>query len=299
MKSILSSKSVFTAASIALVALFAPEQSQALQLTYELRVDPATTTPGVVIQDIHTAIATQPGQVIGLQIYAVIHGAEAVPSPLNDGFTQAHLSLISGTYNGFVANTSTGGSLVGNFRGDPATSPLVASNATKTNNAPGFRGLVAQSGYNGNGTVSSLDTPADTGLDIGSFETGGPLVLPWFIAVSDNNTSPTLGTAANLNAVGDTEFLIGTTTFTLALNSTLGQSTPLSIVPRNRTNGGVNGPLVHKFRLDGTDFTLAGNSPQIAEIGVNLSLAPEPSAIGMVLLGAMGLVGFRRSGLRR
>ena len=43
------SKRAIVAATVALSALIIPERSDAVQLTYELRVDPATTTPGLQI----------------------------------------------------------------------------------------------------------------------------------------------------------------------------------------------------------------------------------------------------------
>ena len=56
----------------------------------------------------------------------------------------------------------------------------------------------------------------------------------------------------------------------------------------------------HKFTLDGTAYKLTGGNSEIQVQGVTVGyLVPEPSAIGMLLLGAVGLVGFRRSALRR
>ena len=79
MKVTLPSKRAIAASIVALTALIIPERSDAVQLTYELRIDPATTSPGVVISNnFHTATATAPGQVIGLQIYADIDSGKLI-----------------------------------------------------------------------------------------------------------------------------------------------------------------------------------------------------------------------------
>jgi len=97
------------------------------------------------------------------------------------------------------------------------------------------------------------------------------------------------------------EFLMGTTTLTLsdvpvgyAGGATLNWKIP------GFTSAALRGQIA--AWTDGDNFPNTG-SGQNAEMFVGAPIAlvaiPEPSAFGMVLLGAMGLVGFRRLGVRR
>ena len=75
----------------------------------------------------------------------------------------------------------------------------------------------------------------------------------------------------------------------------------------------VQGPLIQdrtvraaraswaRFTTDGTSFQYNYDNVNLAvgaDVIINPNI-PEPSAIGMLLLGSIGLVGFRRSALRR
>ena len=249
-------------AGLALAACLVPVPSQALQLTYELRIDPATTTPGLQISaDFKSVQALAAGNVIGVQLYAIVNNGNALHT--DDAFQQGYGSFVSGG----------AGTVKGDFRGDVNGQPK-----TQVNNVAPFNYVVAQSGFQN-------DLDGDGDLDLGSFSTGNPPVLPWFGAISNQTPTQIPGTGGGATP---TEFLLGQATFTITDFS--GASTPLNFVPRNKVGLSAN---LHIFRLDGTDVSLPGNSAQLATSGV-LVMVPEPSALGMVLLGASGLAGWRR-----
>ncbi len=266
------------AAGLAITACFVPASSQAMQLTYEIRVNPVGTSAGVTIApDFKSAVANAPGDVIALSLFAILNNANG--NNADDGLTQTNGSF-----------TSNNGGLQGNLRGD---TNFVAGGNTQQNNVAGFQAGVSQSGF----SFNNIDGDGD--LDVGSLvQTGSFNPAPWFIAVGGTGAGgTTFGTGATTSA---TTLLIGATTFTLGASALANQSTLVNYVPRIKTDGTIGQRNLHKFVLDGAIVSLAGNDANLA-VGtpVTLSLIPEPSAFGMVLLGAMGLVGFRRYGGKR
>ncbi len=253
-KNITLMKSLKLALGLTISTLMLPAQSDALQLTFEMRINPIGNSPGVLISPDFKSAQAQPGNVLSIDIYAVVNGANA--SNTDDGFLLTHGSFLS----------------AGPATGDFSTSP--------SNNVAPFNGGVAQSGV-----LANLDNDPD--LELGSLLTiGTPSPLPWFIATTSG--APVMGT---VGAGGPTAFIIGHTTFTLAAGAT-GQA-QLTYAPRNKTDGLAAQKTIHKFTLDGVAFSLLGNSPEIVSSPF-LVVVPEPSAFGMVLLGAMGLIGYRR-----
>ena len=95
------------------------------------------------------------------------------------------------------------------------------------------------------------------------------------------------------------EFLMGT--ITLSITS----FTPTSVLNTNWVIPGFTTPL-NRAQIaqwtDGDNLVNAGGT-NFAEMFVGapivITAVPEPSAFGMVLIGALGLVGFRRLGFRR
>ncbi len=252
-------KSLKLAIGTLIASAIIPSQSNALQLTFELRANPVGTSPGVVLSpDFRQVLSAGPNSVIALELYAVVNGVDA--NNTNDAFLLTHGSFLSAGADG---SFSTG---------------------LGANNVAPFNGGVAQSGV-----LANLD--ADPGLELGSLATiGTPAPLPWFIATTSG--APVFGTAG---AGGTTAFLIGRTTYTLAGDAS-GQVS-LSYLARNKTDGLAAQQTLHRFTLDNVAFSLRGNSPEIVSSQF-LVTVPEPSAFGMVMLGALGLVGFRRLGVK-
>jgi hypothetical protein len=115
------------------------------------------------------------------------------------------------------------------------------------------------------------------------------------VAVGGNGDLQTVvGVGAGVDA---TSFMIGETTFTLGPNIIPLSSTAINFRLREFTSG-LNSNYV-RFRQDTQDFNLLWNNAQVSVGADVLIVAPEPSAIGMLLLGTLGLVGFRRSAFRR
>ena len=111
-------------------------------------------------------------------------------------------------------------------------------------------------------------------------------------------TKDTAGVTANLITNG-VEILMGTATLSLSsFNSgtlTMNWVKPAVTSPANK------GQIA--AWTDGDALTQKTGSTNEVELvyaaGVVINAIPEPSAFGMVMLGALGLVGFRRLGLRR
>ncbi len=192
-----------------------------------------------------------PGEVVQLELWAIVANLNVTMA--DDGFKASQGSLVST------------GTLLGTIRGDePGTT------ATKTNNVSPFAESGAQSGF-------QYDLDMDGDLDVGSYDTGGPTILPWFIA-----------TSAPAETLGHAEILIGRFTFTV--EGGLGE-TDIQYVPRNRTSGTNTQKQLHIFQSDGTEYKLVGSSTQIGT-GEPLVIMPEPATIA--LLGLGGLVALLR-----
>jgi hypothetical protein len=273
MKAITSIKFALSLTGLTLTGLLSPAAVHAAQLTYDMRIVNSSISGAVTGDSQHNFTAAANGEVLTVDIYALVQGS-ADQDLSNDGFVKA--------VGGFIST----GTLLGNFRGDPT-----GGAKTQTNNVAPFAYLNGgvQSGF-----TSDLDGDGD--LDVGSnVTTGNPAPVPWFVANSDKNGTgfdPYFGSGTG---TGPAAFLIGETTFTIT--GGIG-STTLQFVPRFKSDGTLLAKKLDVIYVDGTEVDLNGNSPEIAEIGATI-LIPEPSAIGMLLLGTLGLVGFRRSAFRR
>ena len=162
------------------------------------------------------------------------------------------------------------------------------------------------------GTAQELSIPADTLGDLGAPTTSTAPVTNVHIRPRKDPTSAgtqvgTVFFASNLAPAGATvnpitngfEFLMGTLTLSITNFSSSGTGLlnwfiPTFTVPANR------GQIAQW--TDGDGAVNNGNT-QFAEMSVgspiSLVAVPEPSAFGMVLLGAMGIAGFRRISARR
>jgi hypothetical protein len=211
-----------------------PNVSFATWLTYEMRVDPAGCSAGVSVSaDRKSVSARAPGNIVALDIFATVVGANAVAT--DDGFSSGEGSF-----------TSTG-ALLGTLRGDPAGTPF-----TLQNNLHPFSGNSAHSGF-------QADLDVDGDLDVGSFaKDSNALGSPWFTAESEGSGNVTLGSADGAR------FLIGHTTFTVGATATVGQQTAVNFIPRVRLTGGNSQKQLHKIKVDGASKTIGGDDPNLA-----------------------------------
>jgi len=161
-----------------------------------------------------------------------------------------------------------------------------------------------------NGTPAELSSPTDTVGDLGS-----NLTLPstdfikfrkvptaageqvGTVLFATNNTP--LGATVQAIANGF-QFLMGTATLNLNSGFTASSLSMNWVIPTFSTV--INKKTIAQW-TDADNIVNEG-STQAAEMFVGSSViitaaVPEPSAFGMVLVGALGLVGFRRLGFRR
>lgn len=159
------------------------------------------------------------------------------------------------------------------------------------------------------GAVAELSTVADSVADLGSNSTaantsfikfrkdplsGGQQVGTVFFATGGSPAGST--TNAITNGV---EFLMGTVTLTINSFTSTSQLNMNWVIPPFAT--ALNRQQIAQW-TDG-DNAVNNGSGQFADMFVGspviITAVPEPSAFGMVLVGALGLVGFRRLGFRR
>ena len=154
-----------------------------------------------------------------------------------------------------------------------------------------------------------LDLDADGDLDIGTnvnnTTNGSPKPRAGASQTTVNNSA--LFTPVSIPAINESgfQFKVGTITFTMTGAGVTDPNIPIGLTVRSHTDIMTAGAL----RTGAASF-IEGGATKSGAVGsgvfrdggaVQLSLiaVPEPSAFGMVLLGGMGLVGFRRLGLRR
>jgi hypothetical protein len=192
--------------------------------------------------------------------------------------------------------------------------------AIVTSNAIGFTGTIAPmsfpSVFNSSaiiGVNNEFSLPADGVVDLGTSSTtsvtgfpkarkdpatGGEAVAGSLTQFATNNQPA----GATMHPIPNGfEFLMGTTTLSLS-------SVPAAYQGGASINWKIPGFTIAATRgqiatwTDGDNQANTGSN-QFAEMFTGSPIAlvaiPEPSAFGMVLLGAMGLVGFRRLGVRR
>lgn len=264
------------AATVLAGVVLTSESQAVLRATFDIRAVESGSN-GVVSSGISSIspdgrnVVFAPGAQIVLQLVATLNATDADLS--NDSFTRADGSWIS---------SLTTGNLTGSFRSDALT-------AAGINNLEPFKGTGAKSGTN----TGNLSNPADGILDLGGSSTSA---FTGYFTASAN--SPT--------GITGQSFILGETVLTLGGTG----STAINFVPRLATTGLTGNKASFTFKVDNVSYQFrgdgavatqsggAGDATTFAFNGVTLTAVPEPSAFGMVILGAMGLIGFRRVGLR-
>jgi hypothetical protein len=251
-----------------ILAMTAQDSSAAVTLTFDLRATAAG--GGASLGGAKVVNAADVGSTVTLELWAII--ANTNNNQTNDGILAVAGSFLSiGTAAGTTGTWSAPGGV------------------TELNSL--LQGTGSQNG--------SLSITSDTnfgGADLGV--TGGAqdsaLPSPNRYMVANTNSLTTLfgtnnATSANL------EFLIATKTFTIAT----AVGSPIQLNFSGRSTSAISKPI--KWTSDGVSLSRSGNSA--ADIAytpnVVINVVPEPSAFGMLLVGALGLVGFRRLGFRR
>ena len=262
-----------------LASALATSASQAvLRVTFDMRavqtgIGGGTTSTGLISSSGQTAMISAGSASIVLQLVATI---------ASDATVQDALLRADGS---FITSGTTG--LTGSMRSD------VQQTGPGVNNLEPFRGIASRTGLN----TADLSTVPDGILDLGA-NTQTSVFTNFFTAGSTDLTNGALGQV----------FVLGETVLTLTGTGT----TIVNFVPRVFTGAGAAGARTSFiFKVDGTQFSYRGDGALASQNGgvgdattfafnpITLVSVPEPSAFGMVLLGAMGLVGYRRFGVRR
>ena len=270
--------SVSKALAFGVSALAVMITSASATITFDLRASSADATLGVIGGN-GKQVNVIPGRTgnVTLQVWAQV--TNTAPTSTVFGVQAVLGSIVSSNVTGNLTGTLS------------ASAPLTPFNNQSTP-----------------GAVAELSSPADAVTDVGG---SGTTVTTNFIKFRKDPTSGgsqvggTTFFASNEAPDGATfraitngfEFLLGTSTLSISNFSTGGGSLnwliPAFTTPANK------GQIA--IWTDGDGQANTGN-PQFAEMGVGspiLIAVPEPSAFGMVLLGAMGIAGFRRMGARR
>lgn len=256
----------------AVAALFVSQVSSLAALTFDLRI--TARSSGLPVEP---KFLTNPllNEQISITIYAQLTGAAAG----FEGIAQTYLSLVSGV---------TPGSILGDF-------------STATVN-PAFGAAATRGG-----------TPRDTNTDGFMDRLGvGTTAASQNTAASSDIVALTAGLLnyAGTPIADGQEFTIATAVFTV---KQLGSGLTVSVIPSIFTSGVGAARFTQIWAEDAATNTSAANRQtgfqNLGNAAPNTGVAsfpssnmigvPEPSAFGMVLLGSMGLLGFKRMGARK
>ena len=255
-------------------------------LTYDLRATSTTSGTGVSFTNGKTiGVDVAASGTITLDVWAQVTNTVTRTGNLN---AYGVITIL-----GTIQTTATGVGAVGSLGGIAAQGPF---------------GFVVVPGATG----GSLGTP-DGITDLGTTNTtgtgdpavakdpnaGGTQVGTQFYA--SNLANATASVSLVTNAGGDGyEFLMGKVVLTIT-SYVSGSNTVNWVIPTFTLAANKN-KQANFTAGDGIQYLGGTNgTTSLLSVGsaINIIAVPEPSAFGMVALGALGLVGFRRLGLRR
>lgn len=259
-------------------------------LVVDLRI---ATINGVAVSDSKTATVNA-GDVVGVDMFAVVRGANATST--NDGFQSLQGSLKSITPQG-KAGSFTGGTITPTGV-DPDGNPTQLLGTVDVGAQANF--------FGDNGAVNGKSQdlkPTDGNMDLGGEPSDGTGIGD-FLAIRAASMQKTGGktlpvTAAGNDAgreyrIGSFDYKVGTIT-----SGPTGGETDLNFYLRTLTNGNVaqSAALWNEDTSTGAKDASTGSVSAGAPIVLNAaptSNVPEPATLGMLSLGAVGLLARRR-----
>ena len=274
-----SGAAILTACAGALAGLWSQQSHAVVSLTFDLRATSVfTNASGVAAVTNTKTVAANVGDIITFQLWATVIGTDN--NQANDGITSGKGSFIS-------SNLLLNGG-AGTWLGFDGTANY--SSTVNTDLDAAFRGLATSNGLLA--TTDSTNGGFELGRDNAASESAVPVPNPYFSWAGLSAGAPTLGSGAGNSA----QFLLGTKTWRVDTAIT----SPITLQFAGRVTTALSKDV--KWTVDGVTKSFNGNDvTNIAYLPavVITAAVPEPSAFGMLALGALGLVGFRRLGLRR
>jgi len=238
-------------------ATAAANSADAALITFKLV--PTSVTNGGSIVGGNVTIPATAGTVVTFDVIASI--ADPDGNHANNGFGQQQSSLLS------TEAASTG--LFGNI------ASVTTSNVGDTNSGGLSQDL---DGHAQDNEVGSNNVSVGT-----NYFTNVMTATPFVFGTGSGAPNST------------TDFNLGTTTWTAGSNLTDGNTTAISMAMRVAT-GNISSANTVKYSIDGTNHAEKGSNANIATSGFTITVAavPEPTSVGLLGLGAMGLIARRR-----
>jgi hypothetical protein len=267
---------------VAVAALVALQSASAI-ITLDLRAVSISPGAGAVLDPKNVSIFPNApaGTLVTIEVWAVVTGTNGT---VDETLTSlGGFSILSSPGNVALADTG--------ITGNNGLSGL-----SFASNLRGSLSNQLASPWGGASTASSgtaVDLDADGDADIGS---GSALPNIAFVQANTGAGPQSTGTAGNFNQLSNgREWKLSIATFNIGavtggagagINAVFGSGSAANEATRSSF-------AADTLVKNGGDVNMAVAAP------IQLSVVPEPSAFGMMLLGGMGLVGFRRLGLRR
>ena len=270
-------------------------QSALAGLVFDLR---ASTGGGATALTNKQVTVLEGASTVTLDVWVQVIGADALGT--NDGLLSiAGGMIITPGVFGNVTGVTMDAGVTGNTAVLGLTNTLVGNLAPfATGPASPDVGLIAP--WDASSTTAGgvqRQVTGDSSLDIsGSTTATGSGYINVNSSATQNSASG-LTPVTNFNLIANgVEFRIGSYTFAIGTGVN-GQTTGVNFAVPNL--GALNNASRASWTRDGTAGQTGASANLAVAAPVVISVVPEPSAIGMVMLGALGLVGFRRLGLRR
>lgn len=297
MKKSLIIKSLLAGSVVAVLGM----QSATAGLVFDLR---AMTGGGAIATTSKNVTVNAGASTVTLDLWVQVIGGDALAT--NDGLLSIAGGMIItpgtfGNVTGVTLDTAVAGNtgagtvlgLTNTLAGDLAPLNTGQADATKF-------GLIApwDTSSTAKGGVQRQVT-GDSSLDISGSTTATGSGYINANAGATQNAASGLTAVTNFNLLTNgVEFRIGSYTFSIAAGGA-GTSTGVNFAVPNL--GALNNAARASWTRDGTAGQQGGsaNLSVAAPVIISVAAIPEPSAFGMLALGALGLVGFRRMGLRR